>query len=112
PNVMLGYKGNREATANAIDDDNLLYGSDIVRKDEEGHVSIVGRIKELLKYKGFQITSVELESVILQSSYVADAGVIDVEGKTQNTQIPLAFVTFPDDLKNQASTLPDKIRLN
>ncbi|KAI8141384.1 hypothetical protein BJV82DRAFT_580395 [Fennellomyces sp. T-0311] len=110
PNVMLGYKGDPEATANAIDKDNWLHTGDIVRKDEEGNLYIVDRIKELIKYKGFQVAPVELESVLLQCPYVADAGVIGVEDESQGTEVPLAFVTLPDNLKNEASTLPAKIR--
>ena len=52
---MLGYKGDPEATANAIDKDNWLHTGDIVTKDEDGNLYVVDRIKELIKYKGFQV---------------------------------------------------------
>ena len=52
---MLGYKSDPEATANAIDKDNWLHTGDIVTKDKDGNLYIVDRIKELIKYKGFQV---------------------------------------------------------
>ncbi|KAI9264247.1 hypothetical protein BDA99DRAFT_604667 [Phascolomyces articulosus] len=110
PNVMLGYKGDPEATANAIDKDNWLHTGDIVTKDEDGNLYIVDRIKELIKYKGFQVAPVELESVLLKCPYVADAGVIGIDDESQGTEIPLAFVTLPDNLKNQGNALAPKIK--
>ncbi|KAI7857864.1 hypothetical protein BDC45DRAFT_532162 [Circinella umbellata] len=105
PNVMLGYKSDPEATANAIDKDNWLHTGDIVTKDKDGNLYIVDRIKELIKYKGFQVAPVELESILLQCPYVSDAGVIGITDETQGTEIPLAFITLPENLKNQASNV-------
>ncbi|KAI8141383.1 hypothetical protein BJV82DRAFT_618984 [Fennellomyces sp. T-0311] len=110
PNVMLGYKGNSEATAGAIDKDGWLHTGDIVKVDKEGNYYIVDRIKELIKYKGFQVAPVELESVLMQCPYVADAGVIGIYDETQGTEIPLAYVTLPDNLKSQARELEPKIQ--
>ncbi|KAI9493745.1 4-coumarate-CoA ligase 2 [Zychaea mexicana] len=110
PNVMLGYKGNAEATANAIDEDGWLHTGDVVRVDEQGDYYIVDRIKELIKYKGFQVAPVELESVLMQCPYVVDAGVVGIYDETQGTEIPLAYVKLPDNLKSQANVLASKIR--
>lgn len=92
PNVTQGYKDNPEATANTIDKDGWFHTGDIVRVDEEGNYYVVDRIKELIKYKGFQVAPVELEAVLLQCPHVADAGVIGVYDEAQGTEIPLAFV--------------------
>ncbi|KAI9264246.1 hypothetical protein BDA99DRAFT_51740 [Phascolomyces articulosus] len=110
PNVMLGYKGDPEATANAIDKDNWLHTGDIVTKDKDGNLYIVDRIKELIKYKGFQVAPVELETVLIQCPFVADAGVIGIDDESQGTEVPLAYVTLPENLKGQESTLGSKIR--
>ncbi|KAI9493746.1 hypothetical protein BDB00DRAFT_871993 [Zychaea mexicana] len=104
PNVMLGYKGDPEATANAIDKDNWLHTGDIVKKDADGNLYIVDRIKELIKYKGFQVAPVELESVLLQCPYVSDAGVIGIDDESQGTEVPMAFVTLPEKLKGQGNS--------
>ena len=139
PNVMLGYKGDPEATANAIDKDNWLHTGDIVTKDEDGNLYVVDRIKELIKYKGFQVgwtetssqllilsftfyllllfffliqvAPVELESVLLQCPYVSDAGVIGINDETQGTEVPLAFITLPENLKGPGNnTIPSKVK--
>ena len=55
PNIMIGYKGNPEATAEAIDKDGYLHSGDIIKEDKDGNIFLVDRIKELIKYKGFQV---------------------------------------------------------
>lgn len=52
-----GYLDNPEATARTIDSDGWLHTGDIVRYDEDEYFFIVGRQKELIKYKGFQVSN-------------------------------------------------------
>lgn len=110
PNVTQGYKDNPEATANTIDKDGWFHTGDIVRVDEEGNYYVVDRIKELIKYKGFQVAPVELEAVLLQCPHVADAGVIGVYDETQGTEIPLAFVVTHQHLMQNKAELETTIR--
>lgn len=104
PNVTQGYKDNPEATANTIDKDGWFHTGDIVRIDEEGNFYVVDRIKELIKYKGFQVAPVELEAVLLQCPHVADAGVIGIYDEAQGTEIPLAFVVIHQHLQQKNKT--------
>jgi long-subunit acyl-CoA synthetase (AMP-forming) len=53
--MMKGYKGNSDATKATVDDDGWLHTGDIGYIDEDGYVYIVDRLKELIKYKGFQV---------------------------------------------------------
>src|SRR5438128_493811 len=76
PQIMKGYLNNREATARTIDEDGWLHTGDIGYADEDGHFFIVDRVKELIKYKGFQVAPAELEAVLLTHPAVADAAVI------------------------------------
>lgn len=78
PNVMLGYLGMPEETAKIIDPDGFLHTGDLVRVDHRGVVRIVGRCKELIKNKGFQVAPAELEAVLREHPAVADAGVYGV----------------------------------
>ncbi len=76
PQVMKGYLNNPEATAQTIDGDGWLHTGDIGHFDEDGHLYIVDRLKELIKYKGFQVAPAELEALLLAHPAVADAAVI------------------------------------
>ena len=53
--ILVGYLDNPEATAQAIDSDGWLHTGDIAHYDEDEFFFIVDRIKELIKYKGFQV---------------------------------------------------------
>lgn len=54
--IISGYFNNEEATALSIDDKGWLHTGDIGYFDEDGRLYVVDRIKELIKYKGFQVT--------------------------------------------------------
>ncbi|GGF95687.1 4-coumarate--CoA ligase [Rhodococcoides trifolii] len=93
PNVMVGYLNNDEATKETLDSDGFLHTGDIAIVDGQGCVSIVDRLKELIKYKGYQVPPAELESLLLTHPQIADAaviGVLDDEGE----EVPKAFVVL------------------
>jgi acyl-CoA synthetase (AMP-forming)/AMP-acid ligase II len=91
PNVMAGYLGNEEATRETIDDGWLRTG-DLARVDATGCVYIVDRLKELIKYKGYQVPPAELEAVLLSHPDIADAAVIGVTDAESGEEVPKAFV--------------------
>ena len=93
PQVMKGYLNNPEATAETLDADGWLHTGDVAIVDEENHVSIVDRIKELIKYKGFQVPPAELEAVLVTHPAVADAAVIGIPDDEAG-ELPKAFVTL------------------
>jgi acyl-CoA synthetase (AMP-forming)/AMP-acid ligase II len=92
PNVMAGYLGNDEATRDTIDDDGWLRTGDLARVDSTGCVYIVDRLKELIKYKGYQVPPAELEAVLLTHPAIADAAVIGVRDADSGEEVPKAFV--------------------
>jgi acyl-CoA synthetase (AMP-forming)/AMP-acid ligase II len=92
PNVMAGYLGNEEATRATIDDEGFLHTGDVARVDATGCVYIVDRLKELIKYKGYQVPPAELEAVLLTHPDVADAAVIGVTDADSGEEVPKAFV--------------------
>ena len=75
---MVGYLSNDDATAETIDADGYLHTGDIATVDSEGVVTIVDRMKELIKYKGYQVPPAELEALLLTHPQIADAAVIGV----------------------------------
>ncbi|WP_133912037.1 4-coumarate--CoA ligase family protein [Streptomyces sp. NBC_00582] len=99
PQVMKGYLGRPDATADMIDPDGWLHTGDIGRVDDDGWLFVVDRVKELIKYKGFQVAPAELEALLLTHPAVADAAVIGVYNDEGN-EVPHAFVvrqpTSPD----------------
>jgi len=76
PQVMRGYLNNPEATAETLIEDGWLRTGDIGRVDENGFFYVVDRLKELIKYKGYQVPPAELEAVLVSHPKVRDAGVI------------------------------------
>jgi acyl-CoA synthetase (AMP-forming)/AMP-acid ligase II len=92
PNVMAGYLGNEKATRETVDDDGYLHTGDVARVDASGCVYIVDRLKELIKYKGYQVPPAELEAVLLTHPGIADAAVIGVTDAESGEEIPKAFV--------------------
>jgi 4-coumarate--CoA ligase len=96
PQVMKGYLHNEAATADTIDDDGWLHTGDIGHIDADGHLFIVDRLKELIKYKGFQVPPAELESLLLTHPAVSDAAVVGAPDDEAG-EIPVGFVVLEPD---------------
>ena len=106
PQVMKGYLNNEEATRNTIDEEGWLHTGDVAETDEDGHFYIVDRVKELIKYKGFQVPPAELEALLITHPKIADCAVIGIPDDEAG-ELPKAFiVTAPgqelaeDDVKD------------
>jgi acyl-CoA synthetase (AMP-forming)/AMP-acid ligase II len=95
PQVMKGYLNNPAATAETLVEDDWLRTGDIARIDENGFTFIVDRLKELIKYKGYQVPPAELEAVLVSHPKVKDAGVIGVP-MDDGGEAPKAFVVADD----------------
>jgi len=91
PQVMKGYHNRDDATDATIDADGWLHTGDVAVVDEKERVYIVDRVKELIKYKGYQVAPAELESVLLSHDDVADAAVIPSPDEEAG-EVPKAFV--------------------
>jgi len=73
-----------------IDLDGWLHTGDIGRMDARGYLYVVDRVKELIKYHGYQVPPAELEAVLLTDDRIADAAVIGVDA--DGNEVPKAFV--------------------
>ena len=93
PQVMRGYLHNPEATRAMLDDDGWLHTGDIGKADSDGYLYIVDRLKELIKYKGFQVAPAELEAAVQSHPAVADAAVIPSPDEEAG-EVPKAFVVL------------------
>jgi 4-coumarate--CoA ligase len=94
--VMKGYLNNPEATALTIDEGGWLHTGDIGHVDEDGHFFIVDRLKELIKYKGFQVAPAELEALLIGHPAVADVAVVPIPD-VEAGELPKAFVVKKAD---------------
>jgi len=91
PQIMKGYLDNPQATKAMVDDEGWLHSGDVATVDEDGYFRIVDRLKELIKYKGFQVPPAELEAILLEHPQIQDAAVIGRPDEEAG-EIPVAFV--------------------
>ncbi|GMI95188.1 hypothetical protein like AT5G63380 [Hibiscus trionum] len=91
PTIMKGYVGDEKATAETLDSEGWLKTGDICYFDSEGFLYIVDRLKELIKYKAYQVPPAELEHLLLSHPEIADAAVIPYPDEEAG-QIPMAYV--------------------
>eukprot|EP00253_Pinus_taeda_P017891 PITA_17891 len=91
PIVMKGYLNNPEATTSALDVDGWLRTGDLCYIDDDGYIFVVDRLKELIKYKGYQVAPAELEALLLSHPEIAEAAVIPFPSKEAG-QVPMAYI--------------------
>ncbi|THW63174.1 acetyl-CoA synthetase-like protein [Aureobasidium pullulans] len=105
PTVMKGYWGKSDATKETITSDGWLKTGDVAYLDEDGHLFIVDRIKELIKVKGNQVAPAELEALLLEHPAVADAGVVGVTIKGE--ELPRAYLVRRAEQKIDAQDIQE-----
>jgi acyl-CoA synthetase (AMP-forming)/AMP-acid ligase II len=96
PLVMKGYFNRPDETAQTIDDEGWLHTGDLGVADEDGWLTVVDRLKELIKYKGFQVAPAELEAVLLAHPAVADVAVIPSSDEEAG-EVPKAFIVLQNE---------------
>uniref|UniRef100_A0A182JKD8 Luciferin 4-monooxygenase n=1 Tax=Anopheles atroparvus TaxID=41427 RepID=A0A182JKD8_ANOAO len=90
--IMKGYIGQQ---GTGVDPDGWLHTGDIGYYDADGDFYIVDRLKELIKYNGFQVAPAELEALLLSHPAVKDAAVVGIPDE-RNGELPVAFVVRAD----------------
>lgn len=105
PSVMKGYHNQPEMTAEVIDDDGWLHTGDIGRIDEDGHIFITGRIKNMIVLSGGKkVFPEEVESVLEKSQYFAEVCVLGASragGAKDGTEDIAAVIVPTEDLINK-----------
>ncbi|KAJ0238238.1 4-coumarate--CoA ligase-like 9 [Hirschfeldia incana] len=91
PVIMKGYVENEKATAETLDQEGWLKTGDLCYIDAEGFLYIVDRLKELIKYKAYQVPPVELEQILQSNPDVVDAAVVPFPDEDAG-EIPMAFI--------------------
>lgn len=96
PQIMKGYLNDPEATASTIDVEGWLHTGDIGYIDDDDEVFIVDRVKELIKFKGFQVPPAELEALLLSHPAIADVAVVPLKDEVAG-EVPVAFIVRAKD---------------
>lgn len=92
PNVFKGYWKNEDATKESITEDGYFKTGDVGYQDKHSNFYITDRVKELIKYKGFQVPPAELEGKLMDHADIDDVAVIGVNDDEQHTEVPRAYV--------------------
>ncbi|MEG3616743.1 AMP-binding protein [Isoptericola haloaureus] len=108
PNVMVGYLGDEAATRDTFDADGFLHTGDIATVDADGVFHIVDRLKELIKYKGYQVPPAELEALLLGHPQITDAAVVGVPDE-DGEEIPKAFVVAAEGAELTAEEVMEHV---
>ncbi|KAL1833706.1 hypothetical protein ACET3Z_003357 [Daucus carota] len=91
PQVMKGYIGNAQATSEMLVGDGWLRTGDLCYIDDDGFLFVVDRLKELIKYKGYQVPPAELEQLLQSHPEIVDAAVIPYPDEVAG-EVPMACV--------------------
>ncbi|KAK4553286.1 hypothetical protein LTR86_009586 [Recurvomyces mirabilis] len=92
PNIFSGYLNNPEGTKNALTEDGYFKTGDVGYQDKDGNFYITDRVKELIKYKGFQVPPAELEGLLVSHPKIDDVAVVGIYREEVATEVPVAFV--------------------
>lgn len=95
PNIMKGYYKLPDQTAAVFDDESYFHTGDMGRFDEDGHLYITGRIKEMLIIGGENVFPREIEEVLNAHPSVHDSAVIGMMDESRG-EVPLAFVELEE----------------
>jgi len=93
PQIVMGYLNNPKATAETFDKDGFLHTGDQGSIDENGMVTILDRIKEMIKVKGIGVAPAELEDLLLGHAKIEDVAVLGVRDDYAG-ELPKAFVVL------------------
>ena len=114
PQVMLGYLKNDEANAktfipHANDKDRFLRSGDIASIDENGYITLHDRVKDIIKYNGYQVAASEIEKVINTLPFVLESAVVAkvIKDDVSNNELPWACIVARPDSSHTAGNARD-----
>lgn len=110
PQIVMGYLNNTQATKDTFDKDGFLHTGDVGSIDEEGMITIVDRLKEMIKVKGIGVAPAELEDLLLGHPDVEDTAVLGVWDEYAGER-PKAYVVLKSTARNETDRKDIAIKL-
>lgn len=104
PSIMKGYYNNPKANAEVFVDGWMRTGDVGKYNSKSNEFFILDRIKELIKYKGYQVAPAELEAILMGLDIIADVCVVGVYDNSQATEIPRAYVVLQPHVEKSDKT--------
>lgn len=98
PQIVMGYLNNEKATRETFDQDGYLHTGDQGSIDERGVITILDRIKEMIKVKGIGVAPAELEDLLLGHPKVSDVAVLGISDEYSG-EVPKAYIVPKSDQK-------------
>ncbi|KAI8991727.1 hypothetical protein BDF20DRAFT_846126 [Mycotypha africana] len=106
PSIMKGYYNNEKANAETFMADGWMRTGDVGKFDSKtGEFFILDRIKELIKYKGYQVAPAELEAILMGLEIVADCCVVGWYDDNQATELPRAYIVLQPSVSKDEHTV-------
>lgn len=111
PAISKGYYKNPEATKDVIDEDGWVHSGDLAYYNEKGEVFIVDRLKEIIKYRGQQLTPSVIEDLLQTHPAVLEVAVVSIPHPTDDEH-PVAFVSKVHNREVTEQELVDMVASN
>ncbi|XP_076171127.1 uncharacterized protein LOC143148567 isoform X2 [Ptiloglossa arizonensis] len=109
--MMTGYYKNPVATENTMGKNGWLHSGDLAYYNDNGELFIVDRLKEIIKYRGHQVTPTEIEAVLQSHPSVLEVAVVSIPHPIDDEH-PVAFVSKVHDQEVTAQELINQVAKN
>ncbi|KAL7319434.1 hypothetical protein PS15m_002569 [Mucor circinelloides] len=100
PTLTPGYYNSPEINAQAFDTDGFLHTGDLFQISEDGEVTFIDRIKDIIKYRYHHIPPQDIENILMLHPLVTDCAAIGVYSEEETSWIPRAFVLLSDNSRD------------
>ncbi|EIE86721.1 hypothetical protein G6F46_002746 [Rhizopus delemar] len=102
PTIMKGYLNDDKANKETFTKDGWMRTGDVAKYDPvSGEFFIIDRIKEMIKFKGYQVAPAELEALLMSHPSIADCCVVGVYEASQATELPRAYIVLQPSVHNR-----------
>jgi acyl-CoA synthetase (AMP-forming)/AMP-acid ligase II len=109
PNIFPGYHNNPAATADSLSPSGWYRTGDVGFIDSRNNLFITDRVKELIKYKGFQVAPAELEGYLLEHPLITDCAVVGIQSEELSTELPRAYIVLKENKGNDHLMVAEEV---